>query len=247
MTTRFLATALLASVAFLPMVAFAAADYGSMPVEGITINTATVPAKTINTTTPTSYNDVTTSSASSNKKFYLEGRAGWSTLKEDDGEDDAIPFGAAIGYRLSPNTRIEGEFAYRKFDYPSTDPILGNGSGDETAMTAMLNGYYDFANSSRFTPYLGAGIGATRTAVDMRYDDGVSVLTADDDTIYLGYNLMAGVSAAVSDNIDLTLGYRWLSNLTDGEITYVDSVAGSSTVEGATEAHEVLAGVRYNF
>jgi opacity protein-like surface antigen len=114
-------------------------------------------------------------------------------------------------------------------------------------MTAMLNAYYDFTNNSRLTPYVGAGIGVTRTSINMNYDDGTSTTTADDDTIYAGYNLMAGVGYAVSQNIDLTLGYRWLDALSDGEITATNSLAGDVTVEGGTQAHELLAGVRYNF
>lgn len=259
MTTRFLAAALLATTALLPVAALAGSDYGSMPVAGI----ATTAKSTTNTTTSTTVATTTSSTSSANAiaaslnetatsagsdtKFYIEGRAGWSTLSEDDGEDDAIPFGGAIGYRLSPNVRTEAEVSYRSYDYPGI--VSGTtyaGNGDESHLSAMLNGYYDFTNSSRFTPYLGAGIGFDRTAVDISYTDGVDTLTVDDNDIAFTYALMAGTSYAVNQNIDLTLGYRWFDT-SKVSMSVIDTANGNYTENADTQAHEVLAGVRYNF
>ncbi|OYW52623.1 MAG: hypothetical protein B7Y80_16350 [Hyphomicrobium sp. 32-62-53] len=106
--------------------------------------------------------------------------------------------------------------------------------------TVMLNFYYDFNNSTRFTPYLGAGIGATyrkltRTASEVascqsltnadplavgRDCDQAELNTDDELTIEerttegrrwdVAGALMAGVAIQITDDVLWDTGYRYM-------------------------------------
>jgi opacity protein-like surface antigen len=139
--------------------------------------------------------------------------------------------------------------------------------------TGMLNFYYDFRNSSRFTPYVGAGIGVTyrqltRTSSEVancsaRSNAGdparntcpaVSPAPADPAVITEGTTtkkswdiagaLMAGVSVQVTDSILWDTGYRYMWQ--NGGLTVSSlTLAGTSdiTIEDIGQ-HQVRTGIR---
>lgn len=104
--------------------------------------------------------------------------------------------------------------------------------------TLMLNFYYDFRNSTRFTPYVGAGIGATyrqltrksseiascaslTNAADVNRDCTVADLDTPDELEIAETTsearrwdvtgaLMAGVAVQVSDDVLWDTGYRYM-------------------------------------
>lgn len=102
------------------------------------------------------------------------------------GEGDFAGFGR-LGYRLSPNWRVEVEGGYRKGQINSirgssnrsqpyalctagvtrttAAPSCGRPNGDLNAYTAMGNVIYDFLPNSRLSPFLGAGVGGMNVAV----------------------------------------------------------------------------------
>ncbi|WP_320667031.1 outer membrane protein [Prochlorococcus sp. MIT 1307] len=67
--------------------------------------------------------------------------------------------------------------------------------------TYMLTGYYDFPTNSKFTPYLGAGIGSTRISPNSINVAGTNYDLDSEDT--LTYQLKAGVSYEVGKKTDL--------------------------------------------
>ncbi len=92
--------------------------------------------------------------------------------------------GAALGYRLG-NFRIEGEYFYRTTTYdgrsdtriPATDTtttdkseqeleIADGGVDDVLSHNFFANLYYDFNSDSRFTPYVGVGVGVAQVSMD---------------------------------------------------------------------------------
>ncbi len=135
----------------------------------------------------------------------------------------------------------------------------------------LLNFYYDFRNGSRFTPYVGAGIGVTyrqltRTASEVATC--AHLHNADDDTRDcananpqggsvsegtetkqawdLAGALMAGVAIQVTDDIMWDTGYRYLWQ--NGGLA-VDSLTtfGTSRVEiKDLGQHQLRTGVRFN-
>lgn len=90
--------------------------------------------------------------------------------------------GAALGYRLG-DFRIEGEYFYRTTTHDGRsntrglDPIterkrgqeleiLDGGVDDVLSHNFFANLYYDFHSNSRFTPYIGVGVGVAQVSMD---------------------------------------------------------------------------------
>jgi opacity protein-like surface antigen len=122
----------------------------------------------------------------------------------------------------------------------------------------LINVYYDFRNSSRFTPYVGAGVGvsyrqlsrtATENAVcetttnpDIAYSYGTCVNSTDLPNEYkttseqsknrwdVVASLSAGLAYQVTDSIIWDTGYRYLWQNGGLRLT-TDTISGSSTVE----------------
>lgn len=155
---------------------------------------------------------------------YIAGQAGMGF--PTDNYDDSGSYAGALGYQFSPNVRTELEFSYRNND-------LDIGGGDVSTSALMLNAFYDFKNDTRFTPYVGGGIGMARSSVD-------SVVGDDSDHAF-AYQLGGGVSYAMTPNFALTADYRWFDTS-----SFDYTIAGVSTSEDYS-SHEVRAGVRYTF
>ena len=98
--------------------------------------------------------------------------------------------------------------------------------GSLSAQVGLLNGYVDFGKWRGVTPYIGAGIGASRihisdvtTHTDATFTDATSgaVTTqvtagtsADKDSLNLAWALMTGASFDISPTAKMDLGYRYL-------------------------------------
>ncbi|MCK0208160.1 acyloxyacyl hydrolase [Starkeya koreensis] len=144
---------------------------------------------------------------------------------------DAWLIGAGIGLRLNDLVRVDVTADYRtRADY--TSPGL---TADFNATTLLANVYVDLGTWHGFTPYVGAGAGASYVSVtdievlgtDIGRSDGWSVAWA----------LMAGVAVAVNANWQIDVGYRYLQ-LSD---------AGAKQADFEQSAHEARLGVRYLF
>lgn len=76
-----------------------------------------------------------------------------------------LGLGLGFGYDFGNSMRIEGEYAYQKNDLDElkmsyAGMSMGMGlDGDTTSSAFLVNGYYDFANTSSITPFISAGIG----------------------------------------------------------------------------------------
>jgi opacity protein-like surface antigen len=146
--------------------------------------------------------------------LYLRGDLGWSFLEWSGGSDDsALDLGGGVGYQFNDNMRADVTADWAG-DY---DVAPG---ADMSTTTVLGNLYFDWANESAFTPYVGAGLGYGWV------DD------APDNDSGIAYGLAAGVSMGLTDNIDLDVGYRFRDIM----------ISGSDPQE-----HVVSAGVRFNF
>ncbi len=175
--------------------------------------------------------------------------------------------GAGIGYQFNDLFRADltGEFFEGTFEGSgrTAQPCSGaapagtgcsyDGSADFRAYGFMANGYVDILNVSGFTPYVGAGIGATHVAwgtftaspncVDGAGACGGATFAderyAGEDGWRFTYALMAGVSYSVSDRVTLDIGYRF-SDIAGGAMFS----GGSSGEDAGLRRHEFRAGVR---
>jgi len=180
---------------------------------------------------------------------YLSANLGLAALSDSDitnpGEeseelsyDTGWTLGAAVGYRFN-NVRVEGELSYQKNDADQLSQMgdISDMKGDATSTALLVNGYYDFANESAFTPYISAGLGYAKVETNDMNVVGSSGSDFNEDDGVFAYQVGAGVGYAVNENVTLDLKYRYFAT--------EDAELDTSEVEFAS--HNFLVGIRYNF
>ena len=157
--------------------------------------------------------------------------------------DPGLNIGVALGQDFG-NYRAEFEIAYRGWDMDTGTvsgvvpgcPCTGSIDGDVSALSLMINGYYDFHSAdSPLAPYLGAGIGLASINADIG-------LGADERDTVFAYQLMAGIGYDINPNTILTVGYRYFSTVTNPEFPIL-----GVPVEFSVSSHEFNVGVRFGF
>jgi len=103
----------------------------------------------------------------------------------------------------------------------------------------FVNAYYDFdlSQSVALTPYVGMGLGWGH--FEVKDDDGSLKKNG------IAFNVGAGVSYAISENVALDTGYRFV-RYAPIKKTYKDD-EGMLKVRTQSRAHEIYAGLRYSF
>jgi outer membrane autotransporter protein len=152
--------------------------------------------------------------------------------------DNGWTMGAAVGYRLN-NFRVEGEISYQKNDIDETSAMgfSMDSSGDVSGLSFLVNGYYDFANQTAFTPFLSAGLGYARVEVNDYNLAGSGFADFNEDDSVFAYQFGAGVGYAVNESITIDLKYRYFT-------TSDPDFDGS---EAEIASHNILLGLRYSF
>lgn len=116
--------------------------------------------------------------------------------------------------------------------------------------TYMVNGYYDFYNSSDFTPYLTAGIGMSHLKHNISDEEG-ETMSANSNNFAWGVG--AGVKYAITSNISIDASYRYIDG---GKVTNSktenwsdDGASGTNTFKTKTKAssNDLMLGVSYKF
>jgi opacity protein-like surface antigen len=162
----------------------------------------------------------------------------------------------AIGAYRVPQVRVEGEIGYRRagLDRLSINndaglgaaagmaPLAGSASasGHATAISAMLNAYYDYDTGSAWRPYIDAGIGAARLTLKDVAAAGVPV--ADTFDTVFAYQFGLGIGYEVTKSLTLALDYRYFTTL---DPTFKDAVGNSFNSEFTS--HNLSFGIRYRF
>lgn len=145
------------------------------------------------------------------------------------------------GYAFGNGLRTEGELTYR---HSSADTITGTGAGAADGglhnLALMANALYDFDTGTRFTPYLGAGIGLSRVGTDnLRSINGAEL---DDNKVAFAYQGIAGFSLALEGNWSFTADYRYFAT---PDVKSKSNGANKGEIENAS--HNLMMGIRYNF
>ena len=165
---------------------------------------------------------------------------------------------AGFGYDFGNS--IRGELTYVLGSYAmGTGPFSGNvrvagqnfasngtlsGTGNVTTNSVMVSGYYDFKSKSRFTPYVGVGIGYTSVSFPTLIASASVGGTTQNATeaagggSAFGYQAKVGISYAVSKPADVF-----------AEAIYQGNTAFSINEDsyGALNAFSLRAGARYRF
>lgn len=184
---------------------------------------------------------------------YLAPKVFWSHLEGDAGfdlgkyNDNAAGGALAAGYDFynggfDAPLRFELEAAFRAdatHDERYTLEGIGVSEKYEVGVTSIFaNAYYDFHNTTDFTPYFGGGLGAARikgTVTAKAAGERLSLKASNWD---FAWNVGAGVAYNFTDKVALDLGYRYadFGTLTVSDVDLLD-VTG----------HEVLLGGRFSF
>ena len=164
----------------------------------------------------------------------LHGRAGVEHVKAAVSAAHLVEGG--LGCRITPYFRADITVGYRDGMHLSTS--FNDLDADFSAVTGMVNGYWDIANFGGFTPYVGIGLGVSaNTLSDVNLPVGQRSNTVFD----FAYALMAGFSYDVSDRVTFDAGYRYIelgAARADGD----DPIRYQNV-----NSHDVRVGLRYNF
>ena len=172
-----------------------------------------------------------------------------------DGElsfDTGYEVSGAVGYAFG-NLRAEGEISYRRVD---TDTLRVNSvtlgsftavglgtfavDGSASALALMGNVWYDIPTGTRWVPFVGGGVGATRVNYTADAIGGAPKAIDETDTVF-AYQFGAGIAYQVSPRLLVELAYRYFAT-SDPEFR-----PGLFTDHAEIHTHDVEVGVRYIF
>ena len=189
-------------------------------------------------------------------------------FKHKDADETIYPnISAAIGFDFSKvskvNARAELEYTYKdKATFaPNISSAIFNGVevqfpegfpsflvNELRTQSLMLNGYYDFKNTTKFTPYLSAGLGVSRIENDISTNPEIfnsSEHISTDTNNNFAWTAGAGVAYQVTKDVALDLAYRYVDA---GEIETSLSFDGANFKNTADLiSHDYSLGIRYNF
>ncbi len=112
-------------------------------------------------------------------------------------------FEGGIGYRFNENLRLEASYGQSKVDVDKDARTCTASTGDvpnclfseTTIQNVFVSGFFDLENDSRFTPYLGVGVGTAKLEVDAN-----DIQDTDRQTTY---QAKGGVTFDAADRVDL--------------------------------------------
>jgi len=153
-----------------------------------------------------------------------------------DPEGD-LRFMLGFGYAYEDNWRIDLDIMDR---YADGGSIGDNGisTTDIQNVAVMLNGIYDLNRGGQINPYLGAGIGVSRSDVSSEGFWNGSPVNAGGGKAGFGWQALAGIGWKLSEQLSADFEYRYFDG---GDVR-------TSGVEFADmRSHDVLFGLRYSF
>jgi len=198
---------------------------------------------------------------------YVNGMGGVNWVAEQDLNQNDLDFvemefnqplhsgfatGLALGWRFPVGLRPEVELSYRRNTLTQFNHRVyeGGGSidgkGEEQATSLMANLWYDVTNLpaplSRFTPYVGGGLGYAVLTITGLEAGGVEFGDTHRDTVS-AWQLGTGVAYELSEHWSMSLDYRYFKT---GE-AHFGNIQGLPQGDVKTEynAQSLMLGLRY--
>ncbi|MDQ0321758.1 opacity protein-like surface antigen [Pararhizobium capsulatum DSM 1112] len=181
----------------------------------------------------------------------------------DFGSAPTAQFG--VGYQFNDWLRADGIVQYRgkaefsgadRYGHNEDDGVVWDGtnaySGEKSEWLLMANAYVDIGEWYGVTPYVGAGIGASRNTIsnfrDVNFPTRGLAYADGAENWDLAWALHAGIAFKASDRLTLDFGYSYL-DLGDGKTakihTYDDSVTNTPMTFKNITSHDFKMGMRY--
>ena len=165
-----------------------------------------------------------------------------------DFDDDVWGVGLAYGVKTGA-VRAELELNLHQ-DVEGYYPGQDRGKFKLKNNSLMFNSYYDIDTGTKFTPYVGAGIGVVRLKTEAEATDHYNnaIISYGKSKTNFAWQVGAGISYAATNNVAVDLGYRYVDN---GSYTFsnrYDPREGDSYRENLeSTSQELYLGVRYAF
>jgi len=195
-------------------------------------------------------------------RFYVRGDAGGAWTPDADVKaflgsqspgskvkfDPGIRFGFAAGYHVTDWFAAEAETGVMAC---SIDSITGIGATSTDASFAnvpfLINARFQCPTPCRLTPYVGGGLGASATVLDVDHIDfDGGRLRGSQSTAVFAYQAFAGLRYKLNEQMGLSLEYHYFA--TTEPKWRVDFTAGPDTIRfGGIETHAVSIAFDYNF
>lgn len=179
---------------------------------------------------------------------------------------------AAVGFdfsKISPvDARLELEYSYKDstaFKPKSTHATILVTSPEEPdfyaediyphdlnlfshelkSQSLMFNGYYDFKNKSKFTPYISAGVGMTQVKNNYHFITEPEFNFTKTDH-HFTWSAGVGTTYNVTDNVALDLSYRYVDA---GKLKFSGTLfdGSSEKTHFKLNSQDYSFGIRYNF
>ncbi|TKT75353.1 outer membrane beta-barrel protein [Aquamicrobium sp. LC103] len=215
--------------------------------------------------------------------WYLRGHIGMSNQRVDslynvlfddipglavvDKNFEAGPIGGiGAGYQFNKWLRVDGVVEYRgevgfhglDLWNDGVDDRFNKYSAKKSEWLLMANAYADLGEFRGITPYIGAGIGASRNTIHSFRDEGIdpfgspTLAYADSASKWnFAWALHAGVGIKATERMTIDLGYSFL-NLGDAKSGDIVAYDGTNNVDNPMHfrditSHDFKLGVRYSF
>ncbi|MES0871848.1 outer membrane protein [Pseudovibrio sp. SCP19] len=202
--------------------------------------------------------------------WYLRGDIGYKVYRDPKaytqelslkGEriDNTGIIGVGVGYRFNDFIRTdltvdyewEADFEGKSLCHTTCPGNYNTEVAGLDVWTFLWNVYADLGYYNGFTPYVGAGIGASYVRlhnVESFNKNGTNPQIPADDNWNFSWALMAGTSYEIDENWKIDAGYRYL-HIGEVETKKFDRGGGNiiSVKYEDLAAHEVRVGLRYEF
>ena len=198
--------------------------------------------------------------------FDIPDEFGWY----DEGGFSSAPIvGAGVGYQFTDYLRGDltvewrGKSDFYALDWLDADSGTHGGittneyTAKKSELVFMANGYYDFASFSGFTPYVGAGIGASYNTIsnfrDVNIINGGGAYADDNSEWNFAWALHAGLGFQATERMTIDFGYSFISlgDASSGTLRNDDGVSFPSGANESVKFNDIYSndfklGVRYS-
>lgn len=186
------------------------------------------------------------------KNMDLSTRPSIGTFISGDDIDNFYNSSIALGYDYGNGWRIEGEYTFNHkslYTASSSNFPTSFNFHQTKAQRIMFNAYHDFNLTQRFSAYgtLGLGMASIKSG---GWQGNTSRQYADNTENNIAYSVGAGLSYAMTKQLNFDLGYRYvdMGNIQSGfnQFTNVRGLQDEQ-LKARLVSNEFILGVRYKF